>query len=103
MREIEVTELPDLLTEGITLIDVREPPEYAEARAPGAVLIPMGQLPSRIDELPPGGPVYLICRSGNRSGVMAELLETHGFDAVNVVGGTNAWVQAGYPYDSGTA
>ena len=103
MREIDVTELHHLLAEGVALIDVREPQEYAQARVPGAVLIPMGQLSSRTAELPQGEPIYLICRSGNRSGVIGEVLETRGLEAVNIVGGTIAWVQAGYPYDSGTA
>jgi rhodanese-related sulfurtransferase len=101
MREIDVHQLESLLAEGAALVDVREPAEYAEARVPGAVLLPMAQLPARIGELDKTEPVYLICRSGQRSGVMCQLLDRHGFDAVNVVGGTLAWVRAGKPFDQG--
>lgn len=101
MREIDVDGLKRLLDqdEGTTLIDVREPLEFAEARVPGAVLIPMGQLPARLDEVPRDRPVHVICRTGNRSGAMGPLLDAQGYDSVNVVGGTVAWVRAGYPFD----
>lgn len=104
MREIDVDGLKQQLEsdEETVLIDVREPSEFTEAHVPGAVLIPMGQLPSRLDELPQDRTVYVICRSGNRSGTMGPLLDAHGYDSVNVVGGTLAWVRAGHPYDTGT-
>ncbi len=103
MREIDIGGLKrELDAEGeTTLIDVREPAEYAEARVPGAHLIPMGQLASRLDEVPQDQTVYVICRTGNRSGQMGPLLDAHGFDSVNVLGGTKAWVEAGHPYDTG--
>ena len=101
MRETDIDGLRTALDEGATLIDVREPYEYAEAHVPGAVLIPMGQLASRLQEVPSDGPVYVICRSGNRSGQMGPLLDAHGYDSINVLGGTAAWVRAGHPYDQG--
>ena len=103
MREIDIDGLKrELDDDGDTaLIDVREPAEYSEAHVPGAVLIPMGQLPSRLEELPRDRTLYVICRSGNRSGAMGPLLDAHGFDSVNVVGGTLAWVRAGHHYDTG--
>jgi rhodanese-related sulfurtransferase len=61
----------------------------------------MGQLSSRLGELDRSRPVYLVCASGNRSGAMASLLHQNGFDAVNVAGGTNAWVQSGRPVTTG--
>jgi rhodanese-related sulfurtransferase len=103
MREIDVDQLESIMADGATVVDVREPAEYAEARVPGAVLVPMAQLAARMGELDRAAPVYLICRSGHRSGVMCQLLEGHGFDAVNVAGGTVAWVRAGKPYDQGPA
>ena len=69
-------------------IDVREPAEYVAGHVPGAVLIPMGQLPSRVDELDRAAPVYVICATGNRSGAMTDLLAAAGFDAYSVAGGT---------------
>ena len=103
MREIDIEGLKQQLDndDDTALIDVREPAEYAEARVPGAVLIPMRQLPARLDEVPADRTVYVICRSGNRSGQMGPLLDAHGFDSVNVLGGTVAWVQAGLPYETG--
>ena len=101
MREIDIEELESALADGATLVDVREPQEYAAFHVPGAVLVPMAQLGSRADELDKERPVYLICHSGHRSGVIAELLGERGFDAVNVLGGTAAWVRSGRPYDQG--
>ena len=103
MREIDIDGLREQLhgEQDTVLIDVREPAEYAEAHVPGAHLIPMGQLASRLDEVPRDRTVYVICRTGNRSGQMGPLLDAHGYDSVNVVGGTKAWVEAGHPYDTG--
>ena len=103
MREIDIDGLREQLhgEQDTVLIDVREPVEFAEAHVPGAHLIPMGQLSSRLDEVPREKTVYVICRTGNRSGQMGPLLDAHGFDSVNVLGGTKAWVEAGHPYDTG--
>jgi rhodanese-related sulfurtransferase len=101
VREIDVEELEALLADGVTLVDVREPAEFAEAHVPGAALIPIAELAAHIGDFDKNEPVYLICRSGHRSAVMCELLDRAGFDAVNVAGGTLAWVRAGKPYDQG--
>ena len=83
--------------DGAVVIDVREPGEYVCGHVPGAVLVPMGQLPSRVAELDRSRPVFVICASGNRSRAMADYLERAGFDARSVDGGTAAWVQSGHP------
>lgn len=101
MRQIDVEELETTLERGATLVDVREPAEYAEAHVPGAVLIPMGQLAGRMDELDRSLPVHVICASGNRSSAMCDLLAAAGFDAVNVAGGTAAWSRSGRPVAGG--
>ena len=80
--------------DGIT-IDVRERAEYAQAHVPGAVLMPMGQLASRLGEVDRTARVHVICASGNRSRAMTDLLVAQGFDAVSVAGGTHAWIQSG--------
>jgi rhodanese-related sulfurtransferase len=101
MREIDVAELDERLQQGGTLVDVREPREYVEGHVPGARLAPMSQLSARLGEIDKQGPVYVICRSGNRSGAMLDLMLAKGFDAYNVAGGTVAWARSGRPLDQG--
>lgn len=99
--EVEVGEVPGAMAAGAPLVDVREPAEYDEVHAVGARLVPLGEVLDRAGELPTDGPVYLICRSGARSARAAEALRARGIDAVNVAGGTLAWVDAGLPVASG--
>lgn len=80
---------------GAALLDVREDDEWLEGHAPGAIHLPLGRL--ALEELPPGRPLYCICRSGNRSGRAVEALTAAGVDARNVSGGMQAWVAAGLP------
>ena len=101
MREIDIQQFAHVLADGGNVIDVREPGEYVAGHVPGARLVPMGQLPSRLGELDRSRPLYVVCASGNRSGAMASLLHQNGFDAVNVAGGTNAWVRSGRPVTTG--
>ncbi|MEB3329372.1 MAG: rhodanese-like domain-containing protein [Candidatus Sericytochromatia bacterium] len=73
------------------LLDVREPHEWAEGHVAGALHIPLGQLPTRWQELPTGRPVAVICRSGARSARATAFLRGQGLDAHNVEGGMLAW------------
>ena len=78
------------------VLDVREPWEFKQGHVPGAVLIPLGQLSSRLEELNPEVPVAVICASGNRSQSAAALLGQKGFKTLyNVLGGTGAWIHSG--------
>ncbi|MCU6797669.1 sulfurtransferase TusA family protein [Paenibacillus sp. WQ 127069] len=78
--------------EKLTVIDVREPAEYAFNRIPGAVSIPFGDLEQRWDELDPNQTFYMICRTGNRSDRACQLLADKGFTAVaNVLNGMSDW------------
>jgi len=101
--EIDVAELARLRASGAPLVDVREPDEWEEFRAPGAVLIPLREIAERVDEVPAEGTVYVICKTGGRSAKAVELLRASGVDAVNVAGGSVAWREAGNPVDSGPA
>jgi rhodanese-related sulfurtransferase len=101
LPEIDVHELATLRQQGAALLDVRNPDEWEGARVPGAPLIPLGELPERVDEIPAGEPLYVICAVGARSAKAAEFLRGLGVDAVNVAGGTRGWLEAGYPTDSG--
>lgn len=85
---------------GALLVDVREPDEWAAGHAAGAVHIPLGQLASRARELNKDREVLLICASGNRSSLATDLLRRSGHSrAMNVAGGTRAWVRAGLPLE----
>ncbi|MBC9731833.1 rhodanese-like domain-containing protein [Nocardioides marmotae] len=97
MREIDIDQAAAALEEGAVVIDVREPDEYREGHLPGAINIPMSRLTARLDELDPSRPVHVVCASGNRSSAMTDVLTAAGFDAVNVAGGTAAWVRSGRP------
>lgn len=95
MREVDVDQVATAVGQGVTLLDVREPGEFAQGHLPGAVNVPMGGLVSRLGEIDRTRPVYVVCASGNRSAVAADALSSAGFDAVNVAGGTSAWVRSG--------
>ncbi|MEI7442149.1 MAG: rhodanese-like domain-containing protein [Actinomycetes bacterium] len=100
MKEISVQELKTILGE-VSLVDVREPDEYLEAHVPGANLISLASVPIRNDELDKSQPQYIICKSGVRSAKAAEFLISQGFDAINITGGTMAWIDAGEPVHTG--
>jgi rhodanese-related sulfurtransferase len=96
MRLIEMDDFARLWDEGgLTVVDVREPSEYVEGHVPGALLIPLGQLPQRVGEVPPGDPVYVICRSGSRSQRGMQTLDRAGRDAISINEGTIGWVRRG--------
>ncbi|MGA3215968.1 MAG: rhodanese-like domain-containing protein [Acidimicrobiales bacterium] len=86
-----------LLEEGAVLIDVREPEEWLVGRAPQAVHIPLGELGSRVSELPSDRKLIMVCRSGGRSGRAALALVQYGLTAVNLAGGMQAWKSASFP------
>jgi rhodanese-related sulfurtransferase len=73
------------------VLDVREPGEYQQGHIPGSVLIPLGTLAGRLNELPKGQKIVVVCRSGNRSGMGTNILRKAGLDAINMAGGMNAW------------
>ncbi len=81
------------------LVDVRTPGEFAEGHVPGAINIPLNELSQRIGDVgaPDDAPVHVICRSGSRSAKASELLVKSGLSAINVTGGTMAWIDAGNP------
>lgn len=101
MAEISVGAFAARHADGAFVVDVREPFEYVGGHVPGARLVPVGELPSRLRELPIGERVYVICASGNRSRAMTDHLVSAGLDAWSVAGGTNAWVQTGRPVVTG--
>ena len=95
-RDIAVKELAVLIQQGenIRLIDVREPHELVISSLPGAQLIPLGQLATRLPELNCSEDIVVFCRTGSRSRRALELLVSAGFRNVrNLRGGINAWAR----------
>ncbi len=81
-----------------TFVDVREPEEWDEGHIPGALHIPLAELPDRLHELPADSDVILVCRSGARSFAATEFLLRNGHArAVNLDGGMLAWLEANHP------
>ncbi|MGZ7040603.1 MAG: MBL fold metallo-hydrolase [Thermoanaerobaculia bacterium] len=94
MPQMNVAELRERIAD-FEVIDVRRPAEYAAGHVPAARNVPLSEVAHAI---PPatGRPIAVLCASGYRSSIAASLLAREGRDAINVVGGTAAWMQAGY-------
>lgn len=99
MRECSIDQAVQAHAEGAVFVDVREPQEFAQGHVPGALNLPMSRLTSLLDQLDRDRRTYVVCASGNRSGAMTEVLRASGFDAVDVTGGTIAWMRAGHPLE----
>jgi rhodanese-related sulfurtransferase len=95
---VSAAEVPD----DAAVLDVREDDEWVAGHVDGATHIAMGDVPARLDDLPEGDPLYVICRSGGRSARVAAWLNLNGFDAVNVRGGMGEWEAIGRPMVSET-
>ncbi|MDA0738049.1 MAG: rhodanese-like domain-containing protein [Nitrospirae bacterium] len=91
---ISVKDLKDRLDKGdkIFLLDVREPHEYSMAKIEGSVLIPLGTLPTALDQLNTDDEIVALCHRGMRSADAVGFLLQQGFSNVkNLVGGIDAW------------
>ena len=89
LMDERMREIPDL-----QVVDVRNPGEVAGGTIPGAISIPVGQLPDRTGELDPKRPTVVYCAGGYRSSVAASLLRQRGFaDVSDILGGYGAWIE----------
>ncbi len=98
--QISVDDLREMLNSGenLQVIDVRQPDEYNGGHAPSAVNAPLPRLDERAPEFDPESPTAVICGGGFRSSAATSVLERLGFKKpLNVLGGTSAWIKAGYP------
>jgi len=94
-QEVSVDEAARLREEGAFVLDVREPQEWEAGHIPGATLIPLGEIPDRLNEIPQDQPVVVVCRSGNRSGQATQFLRQSGYGlTTSMSGGMNQWSAA---------
>ena len=98
MRQITPGELKawldDAGREPPVMLDVREPWEVQIAAIPGALHMPMGEVPARAGEIDPEAPVVAICHHGGRSMQVAAFLEKSGYAKMhNLTGGVDAWAR----------
>jgi rhodanese-related sulfurtransferase len=102
-HRITVDEAKQLLTDGASVIDVREPHEYTAGHVPGAPLIPVNSVFARREELPKEGKIIFVCAVGQRSALACEMAAAAGIPAerlYNLEGGTEAWIKAGEPVET---
>jgi rhodanese-related sulfurtransferase len=86
------------------VVDVRSADEFAQGHIPGAINIPLMELPDNQEELPADldTPVLTVCARGNISLPAVLYLNSLGYrDAHSITGGTNAWVEQGYETETG--
>jgi hydroxyacylglutathione hydrolase len=103
--QISVSELKDLIEtqKGLQVIDVRRPAEYESGHAPRAVTAPLAKLREMLPTLGlnPDVPSAIICAGGYRSSAATSIAQQLGFtNLLNVTGGTNAWIKAGYEVET---
>ena len=100
VKRLSVNDAPDWLkTPGATILDVREPDEYAAGHLPGALSIPQSELALRVDGLDKSKPHLVVCAGGVRSLRATHWLDWAGYDATTLEGGTAAWADAGLPLE----
>ena len=95
--EISVSEFAEQFNEEIFLIDVREIDEYLSGHVPGAIHIPLNEVPNRVEEFrnPNGGPTFVICKVGGRSASACDFLANQSLSVINIAGGTMGWIMQG--------
>jgi rhodanese-related sulfurtransferase len=91
---VAINGVPDPLPEGLAVLDVREPVEWANGHIEGSVHVPLMELPQRLDELG-DQQTLVVCKVGGRSAQAVGYLRQQGYDAVNLDGGLLEWEAAG--------
>ncbi len=102
--EISVSEFAELFNEQVFLIDVRETDEYVDGHVPGAIHIPLNEVPNRVEEFrnPQGGVTYVICKAGGRSASACAYLAQNSLNVINIAGGTMGWLMQGHDVVEGS-
>lgn len=85
---------------GAYFVDVREQSEWDNFHIPGTTLIPLGELPNRLNEVPKDQPIVVVCNSGNRSQSGRDILKQAGYTNVTSMdGGVSDWKTQGFPIE----
>jgi len=103
MRSVSAQEAHELLNSSQPpfVVDVRQPDEYRNGHIAEAKLLPLGELASRMAELPKDRDLLIVCQSGARSGVACQQLAAEGYRVMNLRGGMTAWGMARYDIKRG--
>lgn len=100
--EISVSQAAQAQKDGAFVLDVREPSEWAQAHISGATLIPLGELPNRLNAVPKDREVVVVCRTGIRSAQGRDILKNAGYTQVtSMAGGLTQWQAQGLPMVAG--
>lgn len=83
----------------VFILDVREPAEFKDGRIPGAVNIPIRDLPKRLGEIPKGKPIIIYCGIGHRGAMGLVFLRGQGYNVKSILGGIKAWTGANLPVE----
>ncbi len=100
---VSVAQAAALRSQGAFILDVRQPEEWNQFHIPGATLIPLGDLSSRLTEVPKDQNVVVYCRTGVRSAQGRDILRQAGYTQVtSLEGGITAWQAQGEPVAAGS-
>lgn len=98
-KEVSRAAAREMLDKGAQLVDVRADHEWETGHLPGAVHIPLAELPARVAEVDKDRPVILYCRGGNRSSMATAALAEAGYDAAKLTEGAVGWEDEGLPFE----
>jgi rhodanese-related sulfurtransferase len=103
-REISVDEAFQMYQQsGVFVVDVRTQEEWNEYHVPNTTLIPLDQLPNRLNEIPKDRKIVVVCRSGNRSQQGRDILLAAGYNVTSMTGGLKEWYAKGYSIEGAPA
>ena len=92
MKSIKASEICSLDTRKVILLDIRSRDEFETKGISGSVNVPFDEISSGLSKLPKDKPVYVLCRTGDLSEEVAEILEDRGYDVYNIEGGYAAYI-----------
>jgi len=92
MKSINAAKISALDTEKELLLDIRSREEFKNNGIKGSVNVPFDEISTGLSKLPMDKPIYVLCRTGDLSEEVAEILEDRGYDVYNVEGGHAAYI-----------